>query len=98
MVAESPLPGALESVAAGLPDGFSATGVLVVGSHVSDRFVQAHGIVFRSDSSKFGLQQRRLRDGLRVRPLTLDVAEERLDPRLILGLSGRGVGRWPSAP
>ena len=40
----------LKSVVAGLPDGFAATGVLVVGSHVPDRFVQPHGIVFRSDS------------------------------------------------
>jgi hypothetical protein len=88
MVVESPLPGALESVAAGLPDGFAATGVLVVGSHVSDRFVQPHGIVFDLDSCQFSFQQRRLGDGLQVRPLTLDVAEERLDPRLILGLSG----------
>jgi hypothetical protein len=88
MVVESPLPGALKSVVAGLPDGFAATGVLVVGSHVPDRFVQPHGIVFRSDSEKFGFQQRRLGDGLQVRPLTLDVAEERLDPRLILRLSG----------
>jgi hypothetical protein len=85
MVVESPLPGALKSVAAGLPDGFAATGVLVVGSHVSDRFVQPRGIVFRSDSDKFGFQQRRLGDGLQVRPLTLNVAEERFDPRLVLG-------------
>lgn len=47
MVVEAALPGALESVAAGLPDGFAATGALVVGAHVSDRFVQSHGVVFR---------------------------------------------------
>jgi len=82
MAVESLLPGTLESVAAGLPDGFAATGVLVVGSHVSDRFVQPHGIVFRSYSCKFGCQQRWLGDGLQLRPLGLDVAGERLEALL----------------
>jgi hypothetical protein len=42
MVVEAALPGAVEAVAAGLADGFATALVLVVGSDVPDRFVQAN--------------------------------------------------------
>lgn len=57
MLVEAALPGAVESVAAGLSDGFAAASVLIVGSDVADRLVQPDGIVFRSHSCEFGFEQ-----------------------------------------
>jgi hypothetical protein len=76
MVLEAALPGAVEAVAAGLADGLTAAAVLVVGSDVPDRFVQPNRIVFSSHSFQFGFQDDGVGEGLQVRPLALDVAEE----------------------
>jgi hypothetical protein len=46
MVVQAALPGTFETVAAGLPDRFTAAFVFVVGGDVPDRFVQANRIVF----------------------------------------------------
>jgi hypothetical protein len=83
------LPGSFQAVAAGLADGFAAAFVFIVGGHVSDRFVKPSRIVFRSHPCQFGFQQGRVGDRLQVRPLSLDMAEERLDPGLIGGTPGR---------
>ena len=76
MVVEAALPGAVEAVAASSADGLTAAAVLVVGSDVPDRFVQPNGIVFSSHSFQFGFQDDGVGEGLQVRPLALDVAEE----------------------
>jgi hypothetical protein len=62
--------------------------VLVVGGDVADAGVQPHGVVLLADMVEFDGELTRITDLLQVRPLGLDVAEQRLDP----GLVGRGAG------
>ena len=81
------LASAVQPVAAGLADGLAAAGVLVVGGHVPDRLVESNRIVFHSHSFQFDINCGGIGDGLQVRPLAFEVAEERLDP----GLIGRSV-------
>jgi hypothetical protein len=63
MVVQAALPGAVQAVAAGLADGFATAFVLVVGSDVPDRFVQANRIVFRPHPCYFGFEQGGVGDG-----------------------------------
>ena len=50
MVVEAALPGAVETVAAGLADGLTATAVFVVGSDIPDRLLEPNRVVFSSHS------------------------------------------------
>jgi hypothetical protein len=50
------------------------------GGHVSDRFVPPDGVVFCSDSWQFCFEQGGVGDGIQVRPLGFDMADEGLDP------------------
>jgi len=72
-----------EAVAAGLADGFASTVVLVVGGDVADPGVQPLGVVLLSGVVEFEGEFARVTDLLQVRPLGLDVSEQRLDPGLV---------------
>lgn len=50
MVVQALLAGAVETVAASLPDGLAAAFVLVVGGDVADRLMQTNRIVFSTYS------------------------------------------------
>ena len=89
MVVQAALASAVQPVAAGLADGLAPAGVLVVGSHITDGLVESNRIVFRSQSCQFAIKCSGIGDGLQVRPLAFDVAEERRDPGLIGGTPGR---------
>src|SRR5215207_2168843 len=80
--------GLLESGLASLADRRTTALVLVVGRHIADPGVQPHAVVTLADHAELGAQHGRVADGQQVRPLGLDVAEQRLDP----GLVGRGAG------
>jgi len=78
-----------EPVAAFPADGITSAFVFVVGGDVADRGVQAHSVVFQAHLVELGVELAGVADLLQVRPLALDVAEQGLDPRLILGVCGR---------
>ncbi len=77
-----------QAVAAGLPDGLAASFVFVVGGDIPDRGVQPDPVVFEAALGEFGVEFAGIADVLQVRPFAFDVPEQRLDPGLILGLSG----------
>ena len=83
------LVGGGEAIAAGLADGVTAAFVLVVGGDVADRLMEADGVVVEADPFELGGQDLRVGDRQQVRVLGLDVAPQRLDPRLV----GRGATR-----
>ena len=68
---------------AGLADRVAATLVFVVGRHISDRRVQPHSVVFQACPVEFEFEFAGVADLLQVRPLTLHVPEQGLDPGLI---------------
>jgi hypothetical protein len=86
MVVEAAPAGLVEPVAAGLA-GLRLRGRVFrrCGGHAPDRFVPPDGFVFCSDFWQFCFEQGGVGDGIQVRPLGFDVAEEGLDPGLIGG-------------
>jgi hypothetical protein len=87
MIFDALFAGAAQPVTAGLADRGTAAFVLVVGSDVADGLVQPHGVVVDADAFELGAQHRDVVDLVEVGSLKLDVAEQRLDPRLV----GRGA-------
>jgi hypothetical protein len=79
---------AVEPVTAVLPDLITSSFVFVVGCDVADAGVQAQPVIFRAHPVELGHERAGVADLLQVRPLTLDVAEQGLDPRLIRWLTG----------
>jgi hypothetical protein len=78
-----------EAVAAGLADGVAAAVVFVVGGDVADAGVQPDGVVLGLDAVVFEGELAGVAGLLRVRPVGLDVSEQRLDPGLVGGVPGR---------
>jgi hypothetical protein len=78
------LAGLFHAVSAGFADGWSATGVFVVGGDVAEGFVQPDAVVEGTHLLQFVTQGGGVGDGQQVRVLGLDVAEQRLDPALVL--------------
>jgi peptidoglycan/LPS O-acetylase OafA/YrhL len=90
MVVEAAPAGLVEPVAAGLA-GLRLRGRVFrrCGGHLPDRFVPPDGVVFCSGFWQFCFEQGGAGDGIQVRPLGFDAAEEGLDPGLIGGSPGR---------
>jgi hypothetical protein len=63
-----------------LADRLAVAVVFVVGGEVADAGVQAHGVVLDSDVVEFDGEFAGVADLLQLRPVGLDVAEQRLDP------------------
>ena len=76
---------------AGAADRRSAAVVLVIRGDVADRGVQADCVVLGADPVKLGIERGRVGDGGEVRPVALQVAEERFDVRLVGWRSGAAV-------
>jgi len=69
-------------------DGLTSSFVFVVRCHILDPGVKPDPVVLRADEFEFGFKLAGVGDLLQVRPFALDVTEQGLDPRLVLGLSG----------
>jgi hypothetical protein len=80
--------GALQAGAARGADRLSTAGVLVFGRDVAQTLVKPDRVVERLDAVELGLQLTGVGDLFEVRVLGLDVAEQRLDPGLVVGLTG----------
>ena len=78
-----------ESGDARAADAGTAAVMLVIGGDVPDRGVQPDGVVLAADPGELGIEGGRVGDASgQVRPVALQMAEERLDVRLV----GRGAG------
>lgn len=75
--------GAPGRVRHGLADGLASAFVLVIGDDVADRGVP-DGVVLGPDAVRLEAGLTGVADLLQVRPLAFDVAEQRLDSRLVL--------------
>ena len=94
MVGDSCPAGVSEPASAGGADPWAAAVVLVGGSDVADRGVQAHRVVLPADDRELGTQDGRVADAVKVWPVGLDVGEQALDP----GLVSRSARLPPSLP
>ena len=63
--------------------------MLVVRGEVADAGVQAHGVVLAADAGELVIERLGIAQPGQVRPLALQMSEERLDVRLIVGVPGR---------
>ena len=72
-----------------LADAITSAFVFVVGGDVADAGVPVDGVVLRPDAVQLGVELTGVADLLQVRPLALDVAEQGLDPGLVLRVCGR---------
>lgn len=88
MVGEPSEAGGFQARLACFADGLAPPLVLVVGRDVADAGMQADRVVVGADDGQLGTQDRGVGDGEQMRVLGFDVAEERLDPRLVGRLSG----------
>jgi len=80
--------GVVEAGSASGPDGGSAAVVLVVGGGVAETFVEPDGVVEPPSAVQLELQLASVCDLVQVRVLAREMAEERLDPGLVV----RGAG------
>ena len=92
--------GVFESGASGCADGGSAAGVFILGGDVADALVESDGVVEDPDPVEFGFQLAGVADLVQARELGFDMAEQRLDPGLVVGGAGAGrsVGRCGRRP
>jgi FtsP/CotA-like multicopper oxidase with cupredoxin domain len=88
VVGQALLAGPGEAGAARLADGGPAALVLVVGGDVADAGVQPQVVVLLAHGLQLARQVGRVGEPAQVRPLVLDMAEQRLD----VGLVGRRAG------
>lgn len=65
-------------------DGFSSAVVLVIGGDIADSFVQPDGVVVVLSVVELSGQCGRVGDRVQVGVLGFEMAEERLDPRLVV--------------
>jgi hypothetical protein len=77
----------------GVTDGLATAVVLVVGSHIAQALMQTDRVVVHANPVEFGFEVAEVGDEVQVRELVLDIAEERLDPGLIVGVAGRPMWR-----
>lgn len=80
--------GGCEAGSACFSDGLASAVVLVVGGDVADALVQSHGVVVLLSDVEFAAQDRGVIDGVQVGVFAFEVAEERLDPGLVVGGAG----------
>src|SRR5262245_19781971 len=79
---------ACESGAAGCADGGSAAVMFILRGDVADALVEPDFVVEDADAVEFGFELARVFDLVKVRELGLDVAEQALDPGLVVGCAG----------
>jgi energy-converting hydrogenase Eha subunit G len=69
-------------------DGLTSSFVFVVGGDIADALVQPGAVVELAQAVQLGFQVARVGDLVQVPEFALEVAEERLDPRLVVRLTG----------
>jgi hypothetical protein len=80
--------GVFESGASGSADSGPAAGVFILGGDIPDALVKPDRVVENANSVQLGFELARVADLVEVRELGLDVSEQRLDPGLVVGLTG----------
>jgi hypothetical protein len=86
--------GVVQACPAGGADGGAAAVVFVVGGGVAQGLVQAHGVVVHATQVRFLFQLARVGDLVQVWVLAFEVAEERLDPGLVVRGGGPPESGW----
>ncbi len=85
---KSQLVGTLKAGASGRSQGRTAAVVLIIGRQILQALVQPDGVVVGPAKDQLGLERAGINDHFQVRELALEVAEERLDPALVVGGAG----------